>query len=88
MVLGFGHFRGQQEPGAVPPHPQTCGPGAGGPRAGGPALAMGCLWVTAPTAGVAGWLCYHGSWQMGGFSRGSREAAAAACWPSCSTTAL
>lgn len=67
MVLGFGHSGGQWEPGSAPRHPQRCGPGAGGP-----ALAMGCLRVTAPTAGVMGWPVLP--WQLadGGLQQGQR----------------
>lgn len=62
------------------PHPQRCSPGAGGPPvwlvvpwvADAPALALGCLRIAAPTAGVMGWPVLP--WQLadGGLQQGQR----------------
>lgn len=90
-VLGFGHSGGQQEPGPATLAHRDVAPLSGWwPSwvAGAPALAVGRPIAMAPAAEAMGWPVLP--WQLadGGFGRVSGEAATAARWPSCSTTAL
>lgn len=55
VVLGFGHFRGQQDPGPAPPHPQRHGPSAGGPPG----------WLVAQPLPWGAWGSWHHYWGDG-----------------------